>query len=409
MATNSGLSDKDTELLRKLLDNKLKIHELDGLTSGADKLRRMAVEKKAGVKMDNIGNTILKKEDCKANIENMIGATQIPLGIAGPVSIKGENAKGFFYLPLATTEGALVASVSRGCNVISRAGGAYSVVLKDEQTRSILFKAASVAEAKRFSEWVESHLSELKSAGEAGEKFLEIKKIERYIIGLNIWLRIKAYTNDAMGMNMVTIAGKKIADYIQTKYKRIDFVSESGNMCVDKKPSYMNLIGTRGKKVIASVDVSEKTINDVLKTTPEKLIDLNYRKNLLGSAASGSLGYNAHFANVIAAMFIATGQDVAHTVDGSLGFTTVERNKEGLTFSVTLPSLQVGTIGGGTGLKTQRECLSMLGCAGAGTPPGCNAKKLAEIVSVAVLAGEMSLLGALCTQDLSKAHQELNR
>jgi hydroxymethylglutaryl-CoA reductase (NADPH) len=180
-------------------------------------------------------------------------------------------------------------------------------------------------------------------------------------------------------------------------------------MCTDKKPSAMNLINTRGKKVLASVDIPEDVIRNVLKTTSDKLVDLNYRKNLLGSAASGSFGFNAHFANIIAAIFIATGQDAAHVVDGSLGFTTVEKTADGVNFTVTLPDLQVGTIGGGTGLATQKECLSILGVAGAGNPPGSNSKKLAEIIAVAVLAGEISLLGALCSKDLARAHKELNR
>ena len=180
-------------------------------------------------------------------------------------------------------------------------------------------------------------------------------------------------------------------------------------MCTDKKASTMNLINTRGKKVLASVDIPEDVIRNVLKTTSDMLVDMNYRKNLLGSAASGSLGFNAHFANIVAAIFIATGQDAAHVVDGSLGFTTAEKTPEGVNFTVTLPDIQVGTVGGGTGLKTQKECLSILGVSGAGSPPGTNSKKLAEIVAATVLAGEISLLGALCTKDLAKAHRELNR
>jgi hydroxymethylglutaryl-CoA reductase (NADPH) len=172
-------------------------------------------------------------------------------------------------------------------------------------------------------------------------------------------------------------------------------------MCVDKKPSAMNLINNRGKKVIASVDLPEEVIKTVLKTDSEKLIDLNYRKNLLGSAASASLGYNAHFANIIAALYIATGQDPAHVVSGSLGFTTVEKNKKGVNVSVTLPSLQVGIIGGGTGLPTQKEALSIINVK--------SSKELAEVASAAVLAGEISLLSALCTKELSSAHIKHNR
>jgi len=407
MATSSKLSDE--KLIEEILKNKIKFHELDKFTSMPDKIRLKVIEKRLGVSLESIGNSIINSSDCKANIENMIGSTQIPLGIAGPVMINGENCKGNFYLPLATTEGALVASVNRGCSVINKSGGAYSIVLKNEQTRSILFKADSIVEAKKFSDWIEENFSELKKTAEHDEQFIEIKKIDRYIIGLNIWLRIRANTNDAMGMNMVTIAGKKIADYLLENYKNIEFISETGNLCTDKKASAMNLINTRGKKVIASVDIPESVIKDVLKTTSEKLIDLNYRKNLLGSAASLSLGYNAHFANIIAAMFAALGQDLAHVVDGSLGFTTVEKNKNGINFSVTLSDLQVGTIGGGTGLKTQKEGLSILGVFGPGNPPGSNSRKLAEIISVGVLAGEISLLAALCTKDLSKAHQKYNR
>ena len=404
MATNS-------DLFEKVLDGKIKFHELDKLVGEkkATEIRLKVLEKKLNLSLKNVKSSILKPKECKPNIENMIGAAQVPLGIAGPVKVNGEFADGEYYLPLATTEGALVASVNRGCSVINKSDGADTVILKNEQTRSILFKTNSVKESKKFSDWVKNNFSELKKIGEKDEKFLSIKGIDVYVVGLNVWLWIKADTNDAMGMNMVTIAGKKIADYITENFDNITFVSETGNLCVDKKPSAMNLINSRGKRVVASVNIPENIIKDVLKTTPEKLIEMNYRKNLLGSAASFSLGFNAHFANIIAAMFIATGQDVAHTVNGSLGFTTVEQNEKRVNFSITLPDLHIGTVGGGTGLKTQKECLTILGVAGPGNPPGNHSKKLAEIVATAVLAGEISLLGALCSKDISKAHQNLNR
>ncbi|NTV24407.1 MAG: 3-hydroxy-3-methylglutaryl-CoA reductase, partial [Nanoarchaeota archaeon] len=186
-------------------------------------------------------------------------------------------------------------------------------------------------------------------------------------------------------------------------------ISESGNMCVDKKPSAMGLIESRGRRVIASASLKEKVIKDILKTDSESIVDMCYRKNLLGSAAAGSLGYNAHFANIIAALFIATGQDAAHTVDGSLGFTLAEKTKEGLELTVTLTSLHVGTVGGGTSLPTQKECLSLLGVAGPSKKPGANARTLSEIAASAVLAGELSLLAALCSKDLAKAHLTHNR
>ena len=404
MATNS-------DLFEKVVNDEIKFHELDKLVGEkkAAEIRLKVLEKKLNLELENIKSSILNPENCKPNIENMIGSAQVPLGIAGPVKVKGEFAEGDFYLPLSTTEGALVASVNRGCNVINKSGGAETVILKNEQTRSILFKVNSVKESKKFSDWVKNNFDELKKIGEKDEKFLSIKGIEIYVVGLNIWLRIKGDTNDAMGMNMVTIAGKKIADHITQNYDNVTFISETGNLCVDKKPSAMNLINSRGKRVIASVNIQKNIIEQVLRTTPEKLIEMNYRKNLLGSAAAGALAFNAHFANIIAAMFIATGQDVAHTVNGSLGFTTVESSDKGVNFSITLTDLHVGTVGGGTGLKTQKECLNIVGVAGPGNPPGNNSKKLAEIVATAVLAGEISLLGALCSKDLSKAHQNLNR
>lgn len=397
MATNSDLFDE-------LNTGKIKLHEVNDPS-----IRREFLEKKLNLNLKNIGKSILEESETKPNIENLIGSTQIPLGIAGPVKVKGEFAEDEFYLPLATSEGALVASVNRGCSVINKSGGADTVILKNEQTRSILFKVDNIKETKKFAAWIKNNLTELKRTGEKDEKFLKIIGIELYVVGLNIWLRVKGDTHDAMGMNMITIASKKIADSITENYDNIEFISESGNLCVDKKPSAMNLINSRGKKVIASVNISEKIIKDVLKTTSDKLIELNYRKNLLGSAASFSLGYNAHFANIIAAFFIATGQDAAHTVNGSLGFTTVEKNKEGVNFSITLSDLHVGTVGGGTGLKTQKECLDIIGVAGPGNPPGNNSKKLAEIIATAVLAGEISLLSALCSKDLSSAHQKHNR
>jgi hydroxymethylglutaryl-CoA reductase (NADPH) len=406
MAINSSLSDE--EIIKKVMDGEIKFHELDKLEK-ASAIRLKALQKKLDINLETIGKTHLEERYCDANIENMIGAVQIPLGIAGPLNVNGEHAKGEFFIPLATTEGALVASVNRGCSIINKSGGASAVIISKEQTRSILFKATSIVHAKRFSEYVDANFDKLKSTGEKEERFLSVKSISTYIVGLNIWLRIKAETNDAMGMNMVTVAGKKIGDYLNNTFKDIEFISESGNMCTDKKPAAINLIESRGKRVIASIDIPEKVIKESLKTTSEKLIDMNYRKNLLGSAASGSLGFNAHFANIIAAMFIATGQDAAHVVDGSLGFTTVEKNNGGVNFSVTIPDLQVGTVGGGTGLKTQKECLSILGCAGAGNPPGNNSRKLAEIVASSVLAGEISLLGALCSKDLTRAHVRLNR
>ncbi len=399
MAISSKLSDN--EIIQKILDNEIKLRELSELgEKRATALRRQFLEKKFNIDLESLDAVKTNPEFCKANIENMIGTTKIPLGIAGPVKVKGEYADDEYFLPLATTEGALVASVNRGCSVINKSGGCSTLLLQNLQTRSILFKADSLKHVRTFLKWLNENNSKLIETGNSTDEHICVLEIRPYVTGLNVWLRIKADTDDAMGMNMVTIAGKKIAEFVLENFD-IEFISESGNMCVDKKPSALNLIEGRGKKVIASVDIPEKVIENVLKTTSEKLIDLNYRKNLLGSASSFSLGYNAHFANIIAAMYIATGQDPAQVVSGSMGITTVEKSNSGVNFSVTLPSIQCGIIGGGTNLSSQNKSLEILNVK--------SSKELAEIISAAVLAGEISLLAALCTKELSSAHVKHNR
>jgi len=211
-----------------------------------------------------------------------------------------------------------------------------------------------------------------------------------------------------MGMNMITIATDAAVDLILSE-NDVELVALSGNMCSDKKPAAINAILGRGKTVSADVFVTKETISGILKTTPEKMAEVNYRKNLLGSARAGSLGFNAHAVNITAAMFIACGQDAAHVVEASNAITTMELTDGGLYCSVTLPSLNVGTVGGGTRISTQQECLNMLGVAGAVENPGTNAKKLAEIIAAAVLAGEISLVGALAARHLAKAHATLGR
>jgi len=209
-------------------------------------------------------------------------------------------------------------------------------------------------------------------------------------------------------MNMVTIASAKAAELIGSA-TGARLIALSGNVCTDKKPAAINTVMGRGRTVVAGVHLPDKLIREVLKTDAPSLLEVNTRKNLVGSARAGSLGFNAHAANIIAALFIACGQDPAHVVEGSLAVTTVDPAEDGVYVAVTLPSLPVGTVGGGTGIDTQQECLRLLGVSGGGNPPGANARKFAEIVASAVLAGELSLLGALAAQHLARAHQRLSR
>ena len=370
---------------------------------------RRFLEQQTGIELSNVGKSIIDPDNCRKNIELMIGATQVPLGYAGPVTVKGAFAEGDFFLPLATTEGALVASINRGCSIIRKCKGANVYINRSGQTRSILFNTKTIATAKRLIEWVKANDKRLKEIGKGESRFLELKKIESTVAGNNVWLRIEADTKDAMGMNMITLAAENIGSFVGENVEGAEFVSASGNLCIDKKPSVINLVKGRGKTVIAEVIVPSELIKRYLKTTADKILNLNYRKNILGSMIAGSFGYNAHFANIIAALFLATGQDLGHVVEGSQGYTTMDIIDDDLYVSVTLPSVQVGTIGGGTKVETQNECLRMLGVEGGSEPPGRNSMKFAEIVGVAVLAGELSLIGALAAKHLGKAHKELNR
>ncbi len=226
------------------------------------------------------------------------------------------------------------------------------------------------------------------------------------MVGRNVYLRFVFDTCEAMGMNMVTFASERITQLIKAKTK-IECFSLTGNLCVDKKPAWLNFIRGRGKRVWTEVKIKKEVVKKVLKTTPEKIAEVVYRKCLLGSAMAGSVGFNGHYANIVAALFLATGQDMAHVVEGSLGITTAEVIEKGsLYFSVYLPDLMIGTVGGGTHLPTQKEALSVLGL---GKGKRGEALKFAEIIGGAVLAGELSLMAALASGDLARAHEKLGR
>ncbi len=384
--------------------------ELKNFSPEQVKERREWLEKKLDINMDSIGkHNLNEKRATQKNIENMIGSTELPLGVAGPVKIKGENVEGEFHVPLATTEGALVASVNRGMKAIRESGGCETAVLQDQMTRGPVFKAKSAKHGKKFVEWVEQNFSKIKKECEKDSRFLELKEINPWIIGKNVFLRFKCFTADAMGMNMVTIGVSNACKHIENNFESVKLVSTSGNMCIDKKPSALNLINGRGKRVIAEVVLDKETVKEVLKTVPEDITEVNKRKNWIGSAQAGSLGFNAHYANIVAALYIATGQDPAHVVSGSMGFTTCEKEGKKLRVSVTLPAVQVGAVGGGTTCSTQKKAMEMMGIKGGGDPPGANSKKLAEIIAASVLAGEISLLAALASKHLSQAHQKLGR
>lgn len=402
------------DIIKKLVSGDLKLYQADENASSrkeAVDMRREAVSRLTHTDLTNIGKFSYDAETAtKKNIENAIGAAQIPLGVAGPITINGEYAKGDFFLPLATTEGALVASVNRGCSVCRASGGVTVAILQDEMTRAPVLKAKDLREAKRLADAVKTPelLSEMKAAVATTTKHGELLRIDPYVVGRSIFLRLAFDTKDAMGMNMVTIAADAMMRRLEEQFD-VKLIALSSNMCTDKKPAAINVIEGRGRTSVAEVIVPRKIITEKLKATPEDMCDVNYRKNFLGSARAVSFGFNAQVANVIAAMYIACGQDPAHVVEGSNAITSAEMEGDDLHFSVSFPSMPLGTVGGGTGLATQSECLNMLGVKGGGNPPGSNARKLAEIIASACLAGELSLLGALASQDLAKAHAKYGR
>lgn len=375
------------------------------------KERRVAVEKDQGVDLSAVGIFSLDESVASArNCENMIGVAQVPMGVAGPLTIASSDLKFLkndLYIPLATTEGALVASVSRGCKAITQSGGAIVGSHKVGATRGPVFRVENLKESQKLYEFIKSNIQVFNDIASSTSKHLTLRKATSKGVGKYRFVRFVFDTQDAMGMNMVTIATTKIAKFIEEQTGTL-CLAVAGNYDTDKKPAWINVLDHRGIKVWAEVTIPEAILSTVLKTTARKVYDVWLAKCMIGSAMAGSMGFNAHIANIAAAIFLATGQDPAHVVEASVGVTTAEVVRDSdLYISVYLPDLMIGTVGGGTGLATQHEALSLLGVAGGDT--GDNAKRFAEIIGAAALAGEVSLLSSLAEGSLAGAHRRLGR
>ncbi|WP_436934128.1 hydroxymethylglutaryl-CoA reductase (NADPH) [Halovenus marina] len=397
-------------LAERVRAGELRLYELESHADSetAAAARRALLEAETDVNLEAVGAYDFAADDAEANIENMVGGAQIPMGVAGPVPVDGGAADGEYYLPMATTEGALVASVNRGLSAIRAAGGATARVTDSGMTRAPVFRVAGVAEAAAVTEWVEGHTDKLREAAESTTSHGELLAVDPYVVGDSVFLRFVYDTKDAMGMNMATIATREASELVERETPA-ELVALSGNLCSDKKPAAINAIEGRGRTVSADVVIDRDTVEDRFDTTPEAMVEGNTRKNLVGSAKAVSLGFNAHAANTVAAVFLATGQDAAQVVEGANAITTMETRDGDLYASISFSSLEVGTVGGGTTLPTQSEALDMLGVGGGGDPPGDNADALAEVIAVGALAGELSLIGAFCSRHLASAHEELGR
>jgi hydroxymethylglutaryl-CoA reductase (NADPH) len=367
--------------------------------------RQAFVERTAGVDLHHTRQYSFDPKITEGNIENFTGVVQVPLGFAGPLLVKGEHAQGEFLIPLATTEGTLVASYNRGMKALNRSGGVLCTVQEDGMQRAPVFIFASAREARAFRGWVEQHLDDIRRAAEATTGRGKLSRIEVYLASKFAYLRFNFTTGDAAGQNMVGRATLAACNWIieqnQATVRR--FYLEA-NMATDKKASHVNLLQSRGKRVTAECTLKRDVLREVLHVEPESLA-CHWGVASVGSILSGAINNGLHSANGITAMFMATGQDVANVAEGCAGIIYVELTPEQDFYaSITIPSLIVATHGGGTGLATQRECLQVLGCFGPG-----KVHKLAEIIAGVVLAGEISLAAAISSMEWVSSHEKLGR
>ena len=339
------------------------------------------------------------------NVENFIGSVNMPVGIAGPLRVNGSFAQGNYYLPLATTEATLVASYSRGARLITEAGGCTALLLCEGVSRAPGFAFRNLREAGEFVSWVLGQTEALRAAAESTTRHGKLNDLRVTVEGNHVYLSIEFSTGDAAGQNIATIATDAACRYINehAPVKPQYFLVEA-NLSGDKKASALSFLSVRGKKVTAEVMLSCELVCRMLHTTSEQMVN-TWRMSAVGSALSGTLGMQGHYANGLAALYIACGQDAACVAESAVGVTRFEPAEDGgLYAAVTLPNLIVGTVGGGTGLPSQRACLEILGLAGPG-----HAQALAEVCASLCLAGELSIIGALAAGHFTRAHQQLAR
>uniref|UniRef100_A0A6I8QQP2 3-hydroxy-3-methylglutaryl coenzyme A reductase n=2 Tax=Xenopus tropicalis TaxID=8364 RepID=A0A6I8QQP2_XENTR len=344
--------------------------------------------------------------------ENVIGYMPIPVGVAGPLFLNNKE----YQVPMATTEGCLVASTNRGCRAIMLGGGARSRVLADGMTRGPVVRLPTACDAAEVKAWLDSMegFKVIKDAFDSTSRFARLGRLQTCVAGRNLYIRFQSKTGDAMGMNMISKGTEKALSRLQEEFPELHVLAVSGNYCTDKKPAAINWIEGRGKSVVCEAIIPARVVREVLKSSTEALVEVNINKNLIGSAMAGSIGgYNAHAANIVTAIYIACGQDAAQNVGSSNCITIMEATgpmNEDLYISCTMPSIEIGTVGGGTNLAPQQACLQMLGVQGASTEaPGKNACQLAQIVCGTVMAGELSLMAALAAGHLVKSHMVHNR
>ncbi|XP_075511752.1 3-hydroxy-3-methylglutaryl coenzyme A reductase 1-like [Primulina tabacum] len=409
------LPQDDEDLVKCVVSGEVPSYSLEsklGDCFRAAKIRREALQRLTGRSIEGLPLEGFDYDSILGQCCEMpVGYVQLPVGIAGPLLLNGCE----YTVPMATTEGCLVASTNRGCKAIYASGGATCVLLRDGMSRAPVVRFASAKRAAELKFFLEDPLNfdTLSVVFNKSSRFARIQGIQCAIAGKNLYIRFSCSTGDAMGMNMVSKGVQNLLDFLLNDFPDMEVIGISGNFCSDKKPAAVNWIEGRGKSVVCEAIISESVVAKVLKTSVSALVELNMLKNLTGSAIAGALGgFNAHAANIVSAIFIATGQDPAQNIESSHCITMMEavNNGKDLHISVTMPSIEVGTVGGGTQLASQSACLNLLGVKGASKEsPGSNSQLLAAIVAGSVLAGELSLMSAIAAGQLIKSHMKYNR
>lgn len=366
--------------------------------------RREFVRERTGATLEHVARFSFDPASLPGNIENFVGVAQVPIGLAGPLRINGEHARGDFYIPMATTEGTLVASYNRGMRLLGECGGVKTTVVQQYMQRSPVFMFDDALQARDFGHWVEDHFDEIKAATEATTHVGRLINIYQYAVGPLRHLRFNYTTGDAAGQNMTGKATLAGCEWIAAHHPGGAKFLLSGNMDTDKKHSRINMLETRGKRVVAEAVIGKEALRRLMGVDAAEMFAARQISNV-GAFLAGSSNNGQHAANGLAALFIACGQDVANIAESHAGVVYNQLLPNGdYYWSITLTSLIVGTYGGGTGLATQRECLEMLGCYGSG-----GADKFAEICAGVVLAGETSLAAAVIRGDWVASHDQLGR
>ena len=370
----------------------------------AAQVRAEFLREQTGAGLEHVSSYSFDPAVVGGNVEHFVGVAQVPLGIAGPLLVNGEHAQGEFYVPLATAEGTLVASYNRGMRLLHEAGGVTTTIVADHMQRAPAFMFESARQGRDFVDWLDESFEEIKAEAETTTSTGHLEEIEKYIAGRIVYTRFNYTTGDAAGQNLTGKATQAACRWIAERRPEIDHYFLESNFATDKKSSAINMLRTRGKRVIAEATVPDELFQKIMRSDSRLMYRARQVSNL-GGFMSGVNNNGAHSANGITAMFIATGQDVANVAESSAAYVYAELRDNGdYYYSVTIPALIVATYGGGTGLATQRECLELLGCYGTG-----KVRKLTEIIAATVLCGELSLGSAIVAEEWVHSHDLLGR